>query len=76
MAKDSGKQERIKALVAELLAEEAAEDGVDLERENIDDVENSMVRLGDLMPVRSGCKCWPATRAKSTSILRVPSAVG
>ena len=49
MAKDSGKHERIKALVAELLAEEAGEDGVDLERENIDDIENSMVRLGDLI---------------------------
>jgi hypothetical protein len=48
MAKNSTKEERIKALVAELLADEAAE-GVDLEHENINDIEDEMVRIGDLV---------------------------
>jgi hypothetical protein len=40
------KQERIKALVAALLAEEEAE-GLDAPRETIDDIENTMIRIGD-----------------------------
>lgn len=40
------KKERIKALVAELLAEEEADD-VDMERETIDDIEDTMLRIGD-----------------------------
>ena len=40
------KQERIKALVAAMLAEEAAE-GFEAEQETIDDIENAMIRIGD-----------------------------
>jgi DNA-directed RNA polymerase subunit RPC12/RpoP len=40
------KQERIKALVAALLAEEAAE-GLDAPHETIDDIEGTMIRIGD-----------------------------
>jgi hypothetical protein len=40
------RQERIKALVAALLAEEAAE-GLDVQGETIDDIENTMIRIGD-----------------------------
>jgi hypothetical protein len=40
------KQQRIKALVTEMLAEEAAE-GLDAGPETIDDIENAMIRIGD-----------------------------
>lgn len=40
------KQDRIKALVAALLAEEEAE-GLVAPRESIDDIENTMIRIGD-----------------------------
>ena len=40
------KEERIKALVAALLAEEEAE-GLDAPRETIDDIEDTMIRIGD-----------------------------
>jgi hypothetical protein len=40
------KAERIKALVAALLAEEEAE-GLDVRHETIDDIEDAMIRIGD-----------------------------
>jgi hypothetical protein len=40
------KEERIKSLVAALLAEEEAE-GLDAGQETIDDIENAMIRIGD-----------------------------
>lgn len=49
MAKRIGKEEReqrIKALVTALLAEEEAE-GQGVRRETIDDIENAMIRIGD-----------------------------
>ena len=48
MASNKAIEERVQALVAELLAEEAA---VDLEgrRENINDIEDAMVRIGDMV---------------------------
>lgn len=48
MASNKTIEERVQALVAELLAEESA---VDLEgrRENINDIEDAMVRIGDLV---------------------------
>ncbi len=48
MAKNIAKEERIKALVAELLADEEAE-GFDAQNENINDIEDAMVRIGDLV---------------------------
>lgn len=42
------RQSRIKAVVAEILAEEAAE-GLDAEHETIDDIENAMIRIGDMV---------------------------
>ena len=39
-------EERVKSVVAEILAAEEAE-GVDWRRESIDDIENAMVRIGD-----------------------------
>ena len=48
MARNKLIEERVQALVSELLAEEA---GMELggRRENIDDIENAMVRIGDLV---------------------------
>lgn len=48
MARNKALEERVQALVAELLAEEAA---LDLEgrRENINDIEDAMVRIGDMV---------------------------
>jgi Zn finger protein HypA/HybF involved in hydrogenase expression len=49
MAKRITKEERearIKALVAAMLAEEEAE-GLDVEHETIDDIEDAMIRIGD-----------------------------
>lgn len=47
MARNKTVEERVKELVAELLAEEAAED---LGRpKNINDIEDAMVRIGDLV---------------------------
>jgi hypothetical protein len=48
MASNKAIEERVKALVAELLAEEKAE-GVDGRRENINDIEDAMVRIGDMV---------------------------
>ncbi len=54
MAKDSlkqdrllAKQARIKALVAEMLAEEERLYGCDFRTENIEDIEDAMIRIGD-----------------------------
>jgi hypothetical protein len=49
MARKISKEERearIKALVAAMLAEEEAE-GLDVEHETIDDIEDAMIRIGD-----------------------------
>lgn len=48
MASNKGMEERVRALVAEVLAEEAA---MDLKggRENINDIEDAMVRIGDMV---------------------------
>jgi len=48
MARKPSREERIKALVAELLAEEAAQHEPG-RRENINDIEDAMIRIGDLV---------------------------
>ena len=48
MASNKAMEERVQALVAELLAEEAAAD-LEGRRENINDIEDAMVRIGDLV---------------------------
>ncbi len=55
MAKNIAKEERIKALVAELLADEEAE-GFDAQNENINDIEDAMVRIGDLVAREVGVR--------------------
>jgi hypothetical protein len=50
MASKISKEERqagIKALVAAMLAEEEEAEGLDVEHETIDDIENAMIRIGD-----------------------------
>ena len=48
MARNKVLEERVQALVAELLAEEAATD-LEGRRENINDIEDAMVRIGDMV---------------------------
>jgi uncharacterized metal-binding protein YceD (DUF177 family) len=48
MARNKAIEERVKALVAELLAYEEAE-GLNAEDENINDIEDGMVRIGDMV---------------------------
>ena len=48
MARNKAIEERVQALVAELLAEEAATD-LEGRRENINDIEDAMVRIGDMV---------------------------
>lgn len=48
MASRKAIEDRVKALVAELLAEEAAQ-GWDGKAENINDIEEGMIRIGDMV---------------------------
>lgn len=48
MARNKAVEERVKALVAELLADEEAE-GLNAGGENINDIEDAMVRIGDMV---------------------------
>jgi hypothetical protein len=48
MVRNKAMEERVKALVSELLAEEASQ-GLNADDENINDIEDSMVRIGDLV---------------------------
>ncbi len=61
MAKNIAKEERIKALVAELLADEEAE-GFDAQNENINDIEDAMVRIGDLRGPLKWAYRWKLAR--------------
>ncbi len=57
MARGRTVPERGKELVAELLAEEAAED-VGGRPQNIHDIEDAMVGIGDLAAASSACSSW------------------
>lgn len=48
MARNKAVEERVKALVAELLADEEGEE-LEGRRENINDIEDAMVRIGDMV---------------------------
>ncbi|MFM7071873.1 MAG: hypothetical protein ACKO38_08795 [Planctomycetota bacterium] len=48
MARKKALEERVKTLVAEILAEEEAA-GLGSPRENINDIEDAMVRIGDMV---------------------------
>ena len=48
MARNKAIEERVKSLVAELLAEEESQGLINL-HENINDIEESMVRIGDMV---------------------------
>ena len=47
-------QERIKAFAAELLAMEEEESGGDFRTENINDIEDAMIRMGDAVALEVG----------------------
>lgn len=53
MARNKAIAERVKTLVAELLAEEEAE-GLGRQHENINDIEDAMVRIGDMVACEFG----------------------
>ena len=55
MARNKVLEERVQALVAELLAEEAATD-LEGRRENINDIEDAMVRIGDMVAREFGVR--------------------
>jgi hypothetical protein len=54
MASNKFIEERVKVLVAELLAEEAQ--GLDAKDENINDIEDAMVRIGDMVAREFGAQ--------------------
>lgn len=56
MARNKAADERVKSLVAELLAEENAEG----ELRTIDDIENAMVRFGDMVACEFGVQALAA----------------
>lgn len=53
MARNKALEDRVKSLVAELLADEEAS-GLDRQHENINDIEDAMVRIGDLVACEFG----------------------
>ena len=56
MARNKAIEERVKTLVAEMLAEEEAEGQLD----NINDIEDAMVRIGDLVAREFGVQALAA----------------
>ena len=48
MARNKAIEERVQALVAEMLADEEAQ-GLNAENENINNIEEGMVRIGDMV---------------------------
>ncbi len=65
-------EERVKSLVAEILAAEAAE-GADWRSENIDDIENAMIRIGDLVAREVGVQKLAAHVAESPAVPQCPT---
>ena len=63
MARIKAIEERVKTLVAELLADEEA-DGSDRRRENINDIEDAMVRIGDMVAREFGMQKLAAHTAQ------------
>ena len=55
MARNKAIEERVKALVAALLADEE-EDGLNTKDENINDIEDGMVRIGDMVAREFGLR--------------------
>ena len=55
MARNKAIEERVKTLVAELLAEEKAEGQL----KNINDIEDAMVRIGDMVVVEKAGEIIP-----------------
>jgi hypothetical protein len=55
MARNKSIEERVKALVAEVLADEEAE-GLNTLGENINDIEDGMVRIGDMVAREFGAR--------------------
>ena len=71
MASNKAMEERVKALVVELLAQEKA-DGVDGRRENINDIEDAMVRIGDMVAQEFGLQKLAAHTAHPPANPRCP----
>lgn len=69
MARSKAIEERVKTLVAELLAEEERLDG---QPENINDIEDAMVRIGDLVAREFGMQKLAAHTCQIPSDPRCP----
>jgi hypothetical protein len=65
------REERIKAVVAEMLAEEEAE-GADIEHETIDDIEDAMIRIGDFVAREVGVQKLARHTGKASGPERCP----
>lgn len=65
------RQQRIKAVVAEMLAEEEAE-GEDIAHETIDDIENAMIRIGDFVAREVGVQKLARHTGKASGPERCP----
>jgi hypothetical protein len=71
MASNKLLEERVKALVAEVLADEAAQ-GLDTRNENINDIEDAMVRIGDLVAQEFGLQKLAAHMSQPPGDPRCP----
>lgn len=71
MASSKAISERVKALVAELLADEEAQ-GLNAADENINDIEDGMVRIGDLVAREFGLRKFAAHMSRPPQDPRCP----
>jgi uncharacterized protein with PIN domain len=71
MARNKAIEERVQALVAELLADEEAQ-GLNAENENIDDIEEGMVRIGDMVAREFGQRKLAAHMSRPPKDPRCP----
>jgi len=70
MARNKSIDERVKTLVAELLAEEKRLDG---QQENINDIEDAMVRIGDMVAREFGLQKLAAHMSQTCNDPRCPN---
>jgi len=71
MARNKAIEERVQALVAEMLADEEAQ-GLNAENENINDIEEGMVRIGDMVAREFGQRKLAAHMSRPPQDPRCP----
>ena len=73
MARNKAIEERVQAVVAEMLADEEAQ-GLNAENENINDIEEGMVRIGDMVAREFGQRKLAAHMSRPPQDPRCPTA--